>query len=342
MLASALWISLLAATAPAAAAAPTPPAADGTLLEKTACPPNPLHTYEEYVEIRRRRLASEVAAAKEEGFEVAMPTDLTPMLISREDFATRLAYAGFECWHIRYASDGLAVTGYLWKPRDTAGKKLPLMVYLRGGNRDFGAVAPWMYSGFHQYLANGFVVMAPQYRGVDGGEGQEEFGGAEVRDVLNLLPLARSLPYVDTNNVFLHGWSRGGMEALVALKAGFAANAVAVGGPAVDFDQEIAKRPAMETVLSALIPGYADHPLESRHERSALLWPEKINAPLLLLHGGADWRVDPAQTLALAQKLQTLGKPYELIIYGGDDHGLSRNSEDADRRIIAWFKKYMR
>lgn len=40
-----------------------------------------------------------------------------------------------------------------------------------------------------------------------------------------------------------------------------------------------------------------------------------------------------------AQKLQGLRKPYELIIYEGDDHGLSFNSADGDKRTIAWFKR---
>jgi dipeptidyl aminopeptidase/acylaminoacyl peptidase len=63
---------------------------------------------------------------------------------------------------------------------------------------------------------------------------------------------------------------------------------------------------------------------------------------LLILHGGADWRVDTTNALALAQKLQASGKTYELVIYAGDDHGLSFNSADGDKRIIAWFKRYMK
>lgn len=75
---------------------------------------------------------------------------------------------------------------------------------------------------------------------------------------------------------------------------------------------------------------------------SAVEWADKINVPLLMLQGGADWRVDPGETLHLAQKLQELGKSYELVIYAGDDHGLSLNRSDADNRIIAWFKQHMR
>jgi methionine aminopeptidase len=48
------------------------------------------------------------------------------------------------------------------------------------------------------------------------------------------------------------------------------------------------------------------------------------------------------QALALAQKLQSFGKTYELIVYAGDDHGVSLNRADAERRIIEWFKKHLK
>ena len=317
------------------------PPADGTLLDDVACPPNTLVTYEQYVERRTARFAEEVEMAKQEGFTMTLPADMAPYLLSREELAKRQKYEGFECRRIRYASDGLAVTGFLWKPKETAGRKLPLILFNRGGNREFGALTPWMKSGFYSFLAEGFVVLASQYRGNDGGEGREEFGGAEVRDVLNLIPLARSLGYIDMENVFTLGWSRGGMMTLLALKAGLPVRAAAVGGAMIDMPAETRRRPAMLSVYRDLIPGFAERPEEAMRERSAMYWPERIDVPLLLLHGGADWRVDAgANALALAQKLHGLGKEYELVVYAGDDHGISLNTNDADRRVVSWFERH--
>src|SRR6185369_8758903 len=99
-------------------------------------------------------------------------------------------------------------------------QKVAAIIYNRGGNREFSKLMPWMQYGFYDYVSNGFVVIGSQYRGVDGGEGREEFGGAEIHDVLNLIPLAKSLGYVDMDNVFILGVSRGGMETYLALKNG--------------------------------------------------------------------------------------------------------------------------
>lgn len=326
------------------AGAQSKPQPDGTVVEQMPCEPYPSATYEQYVEARKSRFAEELAAAKSEGFRMEMPRDFTPMLMTKEEFVKRKAYAAFECQRIKYLSDGLKVVGFIWKPKDTAGKKLPLIIFNRGGNREFGKITPWMKSGFYDYLANGFVVIGSQYRGNDGGDGKEEFGGAEVRDVLNVIPLAKTLGYVDMNNLFLFGWSRGGMMSLLALKNNLPVNAAAVGGAMADLTSQKERRQGLvENVYKQLIPDFAKRGEELMRERSAVYWPEKIDVPLLILQGGADWRVDPGtNALALAQKLQGLGKTYELIIYAGDDHGLSFNSADGDKRTIAWFKRYMK
>ena len=56
-----------------------------------------------------------------------MPKDITPLLMAKEEFANRKAHVGFECQRIKYMSDGLKVSGFIWKPKDTEGKKLPLI-----------------------------------------------------------------------------------------------------------------------------------------------------------------------------------------------------------------------
>lgn len=77
--------------------------------------------------------------------------------------------------------------------------------------------------------------------------------------------------------------------------------------------------------------------------RSAIYWSEQLDAPLLIMHGGNDRSVSASQSLALAQKLQKLGKmTYELIIYAQDNHYLSRNQDDRDRRAVIWFKRHMK
>jgi dipeptidyl aminopeptidase/acylaminoacyl peptidase len=254
----------------------------------------------------------------------------------------RVDYAGFECYRLRYWSDGLQVVGYLWKPKHTAGATMPLVIFNRGGNRERSKLTPWMANGFREFVAAGFAVLASQYRGVDGGEGMEQYGGDDIHDVLNLFPLARSLGYLDMDNVFLFGHSRGGMMTYLALKANAPVRAAAVTSGVANLSGNAIDHPDLiENVFKPLIPDFAAHREERMRERSAVEWPERLNVPLLIMHGAADQQISATRTLELAQKLQALGKTYELVIYAGDDHGLSRNRIESDRRIIEWFRAHM-
>lgn len=315
---------------------------NGTIVEQMPCTPNPVSTYEQYLESSKRGFAGEVEAARQEGFRIEMPKG---QLLSKEEFEREKAYSGFECRRIKYLSDGLKVVGFIWKPTNTEGKKFPLIIFNHGGSLESGGkLNPWVAFGFYPFVSNGFVVIGSQYRGIDGGEGREEFGGADVDDVLNLIPLAKSLGYVDMNNVFIFGASRGGMETYLALKRNIPVNAVAVVGGLTNLIPESKRRPSLvPDVWSKLIPDFNKRGEELMRERSAVNWAEKIGVPVLLIHGGADWRSDiSSQALAFAQRLQELGKTYELIIYANDNHGVSLNREDRDRRIVEWFRRYMK
>lgn len=311
---------------------------DGSIVERTPCPAFNPPTYESYVATAKAAHAEEVEAAGREGLTMRTP----PGIATREEFERNIAASRrVDCTRIVYMSDGLKVAGLLWRPADQGTTPLPLIIFNRGGNRDFGRIPPW--HGNHRLAAEGFVVLASQYRGVDGGEGVEEFGGADVHDILNLVPVAQALGNVDLQNVFLLGWSRGAMSTFVAMRQGIKVNAIAVGGGLLDLVAEAARRPALVTnVWNQLIPDFATKREERLRERSVMYWPEQVNAPVLILHGGGDWRVSAAESLAFAQKLQAAGKTYELIVYAKDDHGISVNAADRNRRIVEWFRKHMR
>src|SRR5215204_5060395 len=321
---------------------PAPPE-NGAVVEQTPCAPNAA-TYEQFIEAFKRRQIVDVEAATRDGVTIEPDSRLVSRLPSKDEYERRRAYAGFECQRIKYLSDGLKVVGYIWRPRNTIGKKLPLIIYNRGGNREFSKLTPWMQYGFYDFVSSGFVVIGSQYRGNDGGEGREEFGGADVHDVLNLIPLAKSLGYVDMSNIFLFGHSRGGMMTYLALKNNIAVNAAATTGGLANMVAGIDNRPLLiERVYRQLIPDFDTRREELIRARSAVYFADKINTPLLILQGNADWRSNTSDhALALVQKLQEFGKTYELIVYSGDDHALSLNRADRDKRIVDWFRKHMK
>ena len=247
--------------------------------------------------------------------------------------------ADLELLKIKYLSDGLKIVGFIYKPRRAEGQKLPAIIFSRGGLAA-GAIGPenfnYLYE-MHRYASEGFVVIASQYRGADGSEGRDEAAGADTNDVMNLIPLARSLPYVDMNRLFMWGYSRGAMMTLQALRRGAPVRAAAVVGAPTDLTANV-NNPGFVQFARSVYPDFDARRDEHLKSRSAVLWADKIDVPLLILHGGADPGTPAAHAINLAQKLEEQGKTYELVVYAKDNHGVFLNAEDRLRRTVDWFK----
>jgi dipeptidyl aminopeptidase/acylaminoacyl peptidase len=83
---------------------------------------------------------------------------------------------------------------------------------------------------------------------------------------------------------------------------------------------------------------------EEKRKRSVLYWAEKLpkNIPLLIMHGTSDWRVNPLDSIRLAEKLQTNKVPYRLIMYEGADHGITEFRKEASDEMFRWFDRYVK
>lgn len=237
---------------------------------------------------------------------------------------------------ITYDSHGHSVTGLMCAPRQPLPRSHPILLYNRGGFRNFGMLTLLsVIRSMAPFAAEGYLVYASNYRGNDGSEGTDEFGGAEVNDVLALLDIARNNPAWDGKNAFIVGHSRGGMMTYLTLKAGAVLNAaVSIAGIATLFAEG---KPASESRFKHLITD--DRPLEEAlAARSALCWPEVLATPLLLLHGTADDKVDQTHSLELAKALSQVGHNPELEIYETGNHALVRQWDQVLERIKAFLK----
>lgn len=136
------------------------------------------------------------------------------------EFATRLGPEMVER-KVQYAgADGMIIPAYLFAPKDTTTRH-PAIIMVHGGvHGDFDALyVPQVRS---LVLDQGYVVIAPEYRGSTG-YGQEfydaiDYGGKEVEDVIAARDyLARMVPWADVERLGILGWSHGGFITLHAI-----------------------------------------------------------------------------------------------------------------------------
>ncbi|MGQ0732563.1 MAG: S9 family peptidase [Acidobacteriota bacterium] len=79
--------------------------------------------------------------------------------------------------------------------------------------------------------------------------------------------------------------------------------------------------------------------------QSAFFHLDKVNTPVLILHGEKDLTILFGEGEMMFYALRQLGKTAELVSYAHGDHSLSRHSRadtvDVNRRILEWFARYL-
>lgn len=254
-----------------------------------------------------------------------------------EDYAAARADARFVMERIAYPSDGLTVYAYVYRPRQPAGR-LPVVIFNRGS---------WTWPAFAAELAvmarrlaeRGYLVVAPMYRGSGGAAGRDEMGGADLGDLMNLLPVVRAMPIADPGRLYLYGESRGGMMVYQALRDGFPARAAAVVGAFTDLETMLAT-PQGAQAGAAIWPDLAQRRAEIVRRRSAVLWAERIRVPILILHGAEDPQVSPENSRRIAERLRAARRPFELRIVEGGRHTLSERGAERDAWVADWFARH--
>ncbi len=258
---------------------------------------------------------------------------------TEEEYAPAAADSPFTMEKLRYRSDGLSVVALLYRQKNAGAVRQPVIVFNRGSyvRKD---VAPELLTMFHRLAQAGFVVVAPMYRGSDGGEGRDEMGGADLNELMNILPVLREIEALDTGNVFLYGESRGGMMVYQAMRDGFPARAAATYGAFTDLGEMISTD-AGAAMAKKIWPDFEQKRHEIVARRSAIAWADKLSTPLLLMHGAKDREVPVAHTLRLAAELAKAGKDFGVIVVPGANHTLFQHRLERDRHAVQFFRRHL-
>ena len=249
--------------------------------------------------------------------------------------------------------DGRRVEGNLWRPRDATGKRggrrVPTVVVAHGGptGQSFRLFAP-----FKQLLvAEGYAVLDVDFRGSTG-YGRKfrmlnvgEWGRADVYDVIDAGRWAAKQPWSD-GRLGVYGGSYGGYMVLCAV-----VDEPSMWSVGVDLfgDSEIAESYRHGDRLGRLdlhkMMGSPEDPsrIEAYRRGSPVYRAERIEAPLLILHGRKDKRVVPLMTERMVEALEIEGKPHEVHWYDDEGHGWERreNRRDAFNRTLAFLKTHL-
>lgn len=246
---------------------------------------------------------------------------------------------------ITYLSDGFKVSGYIAYPKDDS-KKYPCVIWCRGGIGNAGAIDKFTARRIYGQIASwGYCVFASQYRGNDGGEGHDDFGGDDLNDVLNLVPLADEIPQANNDVWGIEGWSRGGMMTYLTLTRTNIFKAAIVLGGIANLRCNSDESKFMRRLYEHTMGRYGEEEFRTKCEtRSIVNFPEKLSntTPLLIIHGNADERVLPHDSIDLSYKLLDFNIPYRLVMLEGGDHFMKSHRKEVDEMRKSWLDRYLK
>ncbi|MCV9929651.1 prolyl oligopeptidase family serine peptidase [Flavobacterium sp. LS1R49] len=243
---------------------------------------------------------------------------------------------------INYKSfDNLKLRGFLIEPKKKG--VYPVLIFNRGGNGNFGAVKSGFLTEFLSKIANeGYIVIGSQLRGTSVSEGEDEFGGKDVNDVLSLFDIIDQLPNADKNRIGVFGWSRGVMTNFLMLKkTNRIKTNIAIAGQADLFQT---KRPEMFGVYRERIPGYARDSVTALKSRSSLLAIDSIQNKKVshfIIQGNKDVKVDISNAFAFYSKLNSKEYTTRLLVYENEGHDLEVVNDNLLNQITDWLKRYL-
>lgn len=240
-----------------------------------------------------------------------------------------------------YVSDGLKVNGYLAYPKDIS-KKYPCIIWCRGGLGNAGALDDFYAQGILGQLASwGYVVLESQYRGNVGGEGKDDFGGDDLNDVLNLIPLADELEFANTELWGIEGWSRGGMMTYLTLTQNHNFKVAITTGGISNLECTLDESNFMKKLFNV---NHANFDESYCYQRSILNSVDKYSkqTPTLLIHGTNDDRVPAHHSLDLSYKFLEYGIEHKLVLLENGDHFLREHKKEVDELRKNWLQKYLK
>lgn len=239
-----------------------------------------------------------------------------------------------ELYEVLYWSCGLRVKGLLAKPRYIQNPQA--LLYLRGGLQSIGMVRA---ARIAQFAGQGFIVFAPYYRGNRGGEGKDEFAGADRFDAIFAADVLKQLSGCERLHVY--GFSRGGLMALwTAILRDDIASVVCWAGVS-NVTATYVERVDMRRGLRRIIGGTPNKYPERYRERTPLYEIERLHAPVFIVHGEMDQHVSIEHAHKLEKALQQAGKSVE-VSYAADTphHYPPKFNREMVRVICSWMRQF--
>jgi dipeptidyl aminopeptidase/acylaminoacyl peptidase len=249
-------------------------------------------------------------------------------------------------------TDGQTMLVWEVRPPDfDPARTYPAVLYMQGGPQSALSQFFSYRWNFHALAAQGYVVVAPNRRGMPGhGTAWNEqisgdWGGQAMDDLLSAIDAVAAEPYVDAERLAAIGASFGGYSAfwLAGTHEGRFKTFVAHAG-IFHLESMVGATEELFFVEHDLGGLYWDSPRPPSYDRfSPHQHAHRWDTPMLITHGELDYRVPLEQGLQAYTALRRQGVEGRLVTFPGEGHWINRpqNSLAWHREVYGWLARFL-
>lgn len=244
------------------------------------------------------------------------------------------------------------LTWVIYPPDFDPNKKYPTLLYLQGGPQ---SPLSQFYSfrwNFQLMAANGYIVVAPNRRGMPG-YGVEwneqisgDWGGQNIRDYLSAIDEVAKEPFVDNDRIGAVGASYGGYSVFF-----LAGNHEGRFKSFIAHDGIFNTRSMYGTTEELFFvnkdlggPYWQENVPESYTEFNPINYVQNWDTPIMIVQGGKDFRVPIGQGLEAFQAAQLKGLKSKLLYFPMENHWIltAQNAIIWQREFFKWLEETLK
>ena len=278
----------------------------------------------------------------------------TQLTFTNKSILDQLTLGKIEKRYIPTTDGKKMLTWVIYPPHFDERNQYPTLLYCQGGPQN--ALSQfWSYRwNFQMMAANGYIIVAPNRRGVPGfGQAWKEqisgdWGGQNMQDYLTAIDEVSKESYVDRNHLGAVGASYGGYS--VYWLAGHHENRfkafIAHDGM---FNTESAYLETEEQWFPNFDLGGApwekDNAVAQKsYANSPHLFIKNWNTPILICHSEKDYRVVATQGIMAFNAAQLMGVPSELLYFPDENHWVLKPQNGIlwQRTFFAWLDQWLK
>ena len=242
----------------------------------------------------------------------------------------------------------------IYPPHFDANKKYPAILYCQGGPQ--GTVSQnWSYRwNFQQMAANGYIVVAPNRRGLPGfgmewlEQISKDYGGQNIKDYLSAIDNVSAEPFVDKERLGAVGASYGGFSVnyLAGHHNGRFKAFISHAG-IFNFEQQYVTTEEMffeDWDIGGPYWDKSNKAAQRSYGFSPHLFVDKWDTPILIIHGEKDFRIPFTQGMGAYNAAVLKGIPAQFLFFPEENHWVMQPQNGIlwQRVFKQWLDKWLK